>query len=273
MAIEAEISATDTSAAEAAFVIERPSFDTAGATARFSYRLGDLRFTEALRFPAPSDAAAARTPAFEKLLGLTALVLGVSYFKLKAPFAIATDVPLTGAERAFVLDVYENGLGEFYARNNLKRFGRLRVNAPESRANTAAVALPDRALLPIGGGKDSLVSAELLEAAGVDYSPFAVNPKGPILSSVGQMARAPVYVTRTLDPEMIHEVLQVMTELASSGMTMVVVTHEMGFARSVADRIVFMDAGEIVEDASSNAFFTTPRTQRAAEFLSKILAH
>ena len=204
MAIEAEISATDTSAAEAAFVIERPSFDTAGATARFSYRLGDLRFTEALRFPAPSDAAAARTPAFEKLLGLTALVLGVSYFKLKAPFAIATDVPLTGAERAFVLDVYENGLGEFYARNNLKRFGRLRVNAPESRANTAAVALPDRALLPIGGGKDSLVSAELLEAAGVDYSPFAVNPKGPIRSSVGQMARAPVYVTRTLDPEMIR---------------------------------------------------------------------
>ena len=79
--------------------------------------------------------------------------------------------------------------------------------------------------------------------------------------------------TSALDPEMIHEVLQVMTELASSGMTMVVVTHEMGFARSVADRIVFMDAGEIVEDASSDAFFTTPRTQRAAEFLSKILAH
>jgi glutamate/aspartate transport system ATP-binding protein len=72
---------------------------------------------------------------------------------------------------------------------------------------------------------------------------------------------------------MIHEVLQVMTELASSGMTMVVVTHEMGFARSVADRIVFMDAGEIVEDASSDAFFSNPRTQRAAEFLSKILAH
>ena len=79
--------------------------------------------------------------------------------------------------------------------------------------------------------------------------------------------------TSALDPEMIHEVLQVMTELASSGMTMVVVTHEMGFARSVADRIVFMDAGEIVEDASSDVFFSAPRTQRAAEFLSKILAH
>jgi len=79
--------------------------------------------------------------------------------------------------------------------------------------------------------------------------------------------------TSALDPEMIHEVLQVMTELASSGITMVVVTHEMGFARSVADRVVFMDAGEIVEDASSDVFFSAPRTQRAAEFLSKILAH
>jgi hypothetical protein len=66
------------------------------------------------------------------------------------------------------------------------------------------VALPDRALLPIGGGKDSLVSAELLEAAGVDYTPFAVNPKGPILTSVDRMERPPLYVTRTLDPEMIR---------------------------------------------------------------------
>ena len=102
MAIEAEISATDTSAAEAAFVIERPSFDTAGATARFSYRLGDLRFTEALRFPAPSDAAAARTPAFEKLLGLTALVLGVSYFKLKAPLSQDDQVTYSDGTRATV---------------------------------------------------------------------------------------------------------------------------------------------------------------------------
>ena len=79
--------------------------------------------------------------------------------------------------------------------------------------------------------------------------------------------------TSALDPEMIHEVLQVMTELAASGMTMVVVTHEMGFARSVADRIVFMDAGEIVEDAPSDAFFSAPKTKRAADFLSKILEH
>ena len=79
--------------------------------------------------------------------------------------------------------------------------------------------------------------------------------------------------TSALDPEMIHEVLQVMSELANDGMTMVVVTHEMGFARRVADRIVFMDAGEIVEDAPSEAFFSAPKTKRAVEFLSKILAH
>jgi glutamate/aspartate transport system ATP-binding protein len=79
--------------------------------------------------------------------------------------------------------------------------------------------------------------------------------------------------TSALDPEMIHEVLQVIDQLASEGMTMVVVSHEMGFARRVADRVVFMDAGLIVEDAASEEFFSTPRTPRAAEFLSKILPH
>ncbi len=79
--------------------------------------------------------------------------------------------------------------------------------------------------------------------------------------------------TSALDPEMIHEVLQVMDQLASGGMTMVVVSHEMGFARRVADRVVFMDEGKIVEDAASDEFFSTPRTARAAEFLSKILPH
>ena len=79
--------------------------------------------------------------------------------------------------------------------------------------------------------------------------------------------------TSALDPEMIHEVLQVMTELAAEGMTMVVVTHEMGFARRVAHRVVFMDAGEIVEDAPSDVFFSAPKTKRATDFLSKILAH
>ncbi len=79
--------------------------------------------------------------------------------------------------------------------------------------------------------------------------------------------------TSALDPEMINEVLDVMVELAREGMTMMVVTHEMGFARKVAHRVIFMDAGEIVEDAPKDAFFGSPRSARAQAFLSKILSH
>ena len=79
--------------------------------------------------------------------------------------------------------------------------------------------------------------------------------------------------TSALDPEMIKEVLDVMVELAAEGMTMVVVTHEMGFARTVADRVVFMDRGEIVESAPPKTFFEAPRTDRARLFLSQILGH
>jgi glutamate/aspartate transport system ATP-binding protein len=79
--------------------------------------------------------------------------------------------------------------------------------------------------------------------------------------------------TSALDPEMINEVLDVMVSLAQEGMTMIVVTHEMGFARKVADRIVFMDGGEIVEVGDGESFFNNPRTDRAKMFLSKILAH
>ncbi len=79
--------------------------------------------------------------------------------------------------------------------------------------------------------------------------------------------------TSALDPEMINEVLDVMTELAKEGMTMMVVTHEMGFASRVAHRVVFMDAGEIVEDAKKDDFFGKPRSERAQHFLSKILHH
>ncbi len=79
--------------------------------------------------------------------------------------------------------------------------------------------------------------------------------------------------TSALDPEMIQEVLDVMVELAKEGMTMIVVTHEMGFARKVAHRVVFMDKGEIVEDALTADFFGKPRGERAQLFLSKILQH
>jgi glutamate/aspartate transport system ATP-binding protein len=79
--------------------------------------------------------------------------------------------------------------------------------------------------------------------------------------------------TSALDPEMINEVLDVMVGLAKEGMTMMVVTHEMGFARKVAHRVIFMDRGEIVEDASKDDFFGKPRSERAQQFLSKILGH
>jgi glutamate transport system ATP-binding protein len=79
--------------------------------------------------------------------------------------------------------------------------------------------------------------------------------------------------TSALDPEFIKEVLDVITELAAEGMTMIVITHEMGFARSVAHRVVFMDQGRIVEDAAPQKFFTAPESERARDFLSKILPH
>jgi len=79
--------------------------------------------------------------------------------------------------------------------------------------------------------------------------------------------------TSALDPEMINEVLDVMVELAREGMTMMVVTHEMGFARKVAHRVIFMDGGQIVEDLPKDDFFGKPRSERAQVFLSKILHH
>ena len=79
--------------------------------------------------------------------------------------------------------------------------------------------------------------------------------------------------TSALDPEMINEVLDVMVDLAKEGMTMMVVTHEMGFARKVANRVIFMDHGRIVEDATQEDFFGKPRSERAQQFLAKILHH
>jgi glutamate transport system ATP-binding protein len=79
--------------------------------------------------------------------------------------------------------------------------------------------------------------------------------------------------TSALDPEMIREVLDVMRDLAAAGMTMIVISHEMGFAKSAANRVVFMDGGRILEDAPPEEFFASPKTERAKDFLSKILSH
>ena len=79
--------------------------------------------------------------------------------------------------------------------------------------------------------------------------------------------------TSALDPEMVNEVLDVMVQLAKAGMTMIVVTHEMGFARKAGDRVVFMSEGSIVEDNTPEEFFTNPQSNRAKDFLGKILTH
>jgi glutamate transport system ATP-binding protein len=124
---------------------------------------------------------------------------------------------------------------------------------------------------------------ELLERVGIANQ----RDKYPAQLSGGQQQRAAIAralamrpkvmlfdePTSALDPEMVQEVLDVMTGLAKDGMTMLVVTHEMGFARRAAHRVVFMADGEIVEDATPDAFFTQPRSARAKDFLSKILTH
>lgn len=187
------------------FVIEAPQFDPATAQARFGYRLGALRFVEELKFPPLPASAPVDHPAFARLLALTAATLGVSYFKLKAPHSIdASALGLTGAQRDLILDIYENGLGEFYARNGLHRFGKLQLIAAEVADTDAPITLPDRALTLIGGGKDSLVTISLLDAADVEFTPFAVNPKGPIFESVTRLNRVPVFVRRLIDPEMVR---------------------------------------------------------------------
>jgi glutamate transport system ATP-binding protein len=124
---------------------------------------------------------------------------------------------------------------------------------------------------------------ELLERVGVAHQA----EKYPAQLSGGQQQRVAIAralamepkvmlfdePTSALDPEMIKEVLDVMVDLAQRGMTMVVVTHEMGFARTAGDRVVFMDAGSIVEENSPDAFFTNAQTERAQDFLGKILKH
>lgn len=193
------------SVSQISFTIDAPVFDPSTGEARFGYRLADHAFVETLRFPLENlETARATTAAFATMLDLTAAVLGVSYFKLLAPFKIdASALALSQAQQAFVIDVYENGLGEFYARNDLRRFGRLTITAGAPREHDTPPTLPARSLVLIGGGKDSLVSVQLLESTGTEMSLFAVNPKGPILTSAERSGLPFLTVERALDPEMI----------------------------------------------------------------------
>lgn len=135
--------------------------------------------------------------------------------------------------------------------------------------------------LPVAKAKQE--GMKLLERVGVDNQAA----KYPAQLSGGQQQRVAIAralamnpkvilfdePTSALDPEMINEVLDVMVDLAREGMTMVVITHEMGFARRAANRMVFMADGQIVEQADPESFFTNPQSARAKDFLGKILAH
>ncbi|WP_409491890.1 amino acid ABC transporter ATP-binding protein [Amycolatopsis sp. cmx-11-12] len=135
----------------------------------------------------------------------------------------------------------------------------------------------------VNSGEARKTAMELLERVGIANQA----DKYPAQLSGGQQQRVAIAralamrpkvmlfdePTSALDPEMVQEVLDVMTTLAKDGMTMLVVTHEMGFARRAANRVVFMSDGEIVEDSTPDEFFTKPKTDRAKDFLGKILTH
>ncbi len=134
---------------------------------------------------------------------------------------------------------------------------------PKAEAEQTAMGLLERVKIPdqaqkfpgqLSGGQQQRVAIARA---------LAMNPKIMLFDEP----------TSALDPEMIKEVLDVMVELAESGMTMIVVTHEMGFAKTVADRVIFMDGGEIIEENAPEAFFSAPRHDRTKLFLSRILAH
>ena len=142
------------------------------------------------------------------------------------------------------------------------------------------VTIAPRDVLKLGKKQAEQEAMELLKRVGVDSQAKKV----PAQLSGGQQQRVAIAralamhpkailfdePTSALDPEMIGEVLDVMTELAKDGMTMVIVTHEMNFARRVADRIIFMDAGSIIEESAPEEFFTAPKTQRARDFLNSL---
>jgi len=133
----------------------------------------------------------------------------------------------------------------------------------KQQAHAAAMALLDRVGIGDQAGKyPAQLSGGQQQRAAIARA-LAMHPKVMLFDEP----------TSALDPEMVQEVLDVMTSLAREGMTMLVITHEMGFARRAAHRVVFMSDGQIVEDSVPDQFFTTPRSERAKDFLSKILTH
>jgi polar amino acid transport system ATP-binding protein len=135
--------------------------------------------------------------------------------------------------------------------------------APRAEADKAALKLLERVGIPDkAGAYPANLSGGQQQRVAIARA-LAMEPKIMLFDEP----------TSALDPEMINEVLEVMTDLAKEGMTMVVVTHEMGFARRVAHRVVFMDEGRIMEEGKPETFFASPKSERTKHFLSKILSH
>ena len=145
------------------------------------------------------------------------------------------------------------------------------------------IMLAPRKVKGLGTGEAEKIARGLLERVRIpdraDYYPANLSggqqQRVAIARALAMQPRIMLFdePTSALDPEMINEVLDVMTDLAREGMTMMVVTHEMGFARRVASRVVFMDYGRVVEVQEPESFFAAPRSDRAKDFLSKILTH
>lgn len=190
----------------ARFIVEKPIFDGETGEIRLPYTLGDHRFVEKLAFPTnAAPLAPIDREVFARLLDLTAAILGTSYYKLLAPRQIdLTSLSLSKDDHALLLDVYENGLGEFFARNAINRYGQIDIALSDTPEKPGGKHGSGRKLVLIGGGKDSLVSVELLRQAGDDLSLFAVNPKGPIVTTAERSGFPLIGVRRTLDPEMLR---------------------------------------------------------------------
>src|SRR5207248_2918509 len=178
----------------------------------------------------------------------------------------------SGFPRRVARDDFEAAL-MIEIRNVTKSFGQFRVldDCTASVAKGSVVVVCG----PSGSGKSTLIRCinglERIDSGEIVVDGISVS--APVTDLNALRARVAMLFdepTSALDPEMISEVLAVMTKLAAEGTTMVVVTHEMAFARHVADRMIFMDHGRIVEDRDTQAFFAEPHSERAREFLSRI---
>lgn len=147
--------------------------------------------------------------------------------------------------------------------NNLMLAQRLVRKTPKAEAREVAMHYLERVRIPEQAGKYPIQLSGGQQQRVAIARALCMKPEVMLFDEP----------TSALDPEMINEVLEVMVDLARDGMTMICVTHEMGFARSVADRVIFMDAGQIVEEAEPETFFNDPKSERTKLFLSQILKH